>query len=63
MEHCHKATFSSVFLCLGTNRYFRKVAVNNGLTNTLVDATDPKNVEEAIQENTKVGLAFMMWIS
>ena len=50
LEHLH-----SLF-CLGTNRYFRRVAINNGLTNTLVDATDPKKVEEAIKENTKVSV-------
>ena len=38
----------------GVNRYFRKVASNFGITATLVDATVPSNVENAIKENTKV---------
>ena len=40
----------------GVNRFFRKVATNFGITTTMVDATDLKNVEEGIKENTKVSL-------
>ena len=38
----------------GTNRFFRKVATNFGITNTLVDPTDLKNIDNAIKDNTKV---------
>ena len=38
----------------GTNRYLRKVADRMNIKTTFVDATDPENVEKAIQENTKV---------
>lgn len=38
----------------GTNRYLRKVADRMNIKTTFVDATDPKNVENAIQENTKL---------
>ena len=38
----------------GTNRYFRKVAANNGISYTLVDITDLKILENSIKENTKV---------
>ena len=38
----------------GVNRFFRKVASNYNITTTMVDATDLKNVEQAIQDNTKV---------
>ena len=38
----------------GTNRYLRKVADRMNIKTTFVDATNPENVENAIQENTKV---------
>lgn len=38
----------------GTNRYLRKVADRMNIKTTFVDATNPENVEKAIQENTKV---------
>ncbi len=38
----------------GVNRFFRKVASNFNITTTMVDATDLKKVEQAIQDNTKV---------
>lgn len=38
----------------GVNRFYKKVASNFDITNTLVDATNLKNVEQAIQDNTKV---------
>ena len=56
--HAHKHLLlycPGIYPCSGTNRYFRRIAVNAGLTNTLVEATDMKKVEEAIKENTKVG--------
>ena len=41
----------------GTNRYFRKVAVNMGIETSFVDLTDITKVAEAIRPNTK-----MIWI-
>jgi len=41
----------------GTNRYFRKVAANQGIETSFVDATDPQKVAEAIKPNTR-----MVWI-
>ena len=41
----------------GTNRYFRKVAVNMGIETSFVDLTDATKVAEAIRPNTK-----MIWI-
>lgn len=41
----------------GTNRYFRKVVDRMGIKTSFVDATNPENVENAIQENTK-----LVWI-
>ncbi|KAJ3411743.1 hypothetical protein HDV05_001754 [Chytridiales sp. JEL 0842] len=41
----------------GTFRYFTKVASNNGIEVSFVDMYDPKNVGEAIKENTR-----MIWI-
>ena len=38
----------------GTNRYLRKVADRMNIKTTFVDATNPENVENAIQENTRV---------
>jgi cystathionine gamma-lyase len=38
----------------GTNRYFRKVVDRMGIKTSFVDATNPEDVENAIQENTKV---------
>ncbi|XP_046446163.1 cystathionine gamma-lyase-like isoform X2 [Daphnia pulex] len=38
----------------GTNRYLRKVADRMNIKTTFVDATNPENVEKAIQENTKL---------
>lgn len=38
----------------GTNRYLRKVADRMNIKTTFVDATVPENVENAIQENTRV---------
>lgn len=38
----------------GTNRYLRKVADRMNIKTTFVDATNPKNVEDALQENTKL---------
>ena len=40
----------------GTNRYLRKVADRMNIKTTFVDATNPENVEKAIQENTKVSM-------
>ena len=42
----------------GTNRYLRKVADRMNIKTTFVDATDPENVDKAIQENTKVPCTF-----
>lgn len=41
----------------GTNRYFRTIASRMGITIDFVDATDPRNVENAMKPNTK-----MVWI-
>lgn len=41
----------------GTNRYLQKVADRMGIKTTFVDATDYRNVENALQENTR-----MVWI-
>lgn len=41
----------------GTNRYFRRVASRMGIEVTFVDATDVKNVADALKDNTK-----MVWI-
>ncbi len=41
----------------GTNRYFRKIAANAGLTTTFVDATNPELVKAAITPATR-----MVWI-
>lgn len=41
----------------GTNRYFRKVASNMGIETSFVDATDVKNVADAIKPETR-----MVWI-
>jgi len=41
----------------GTNRYLRKVADRMNIKTTFVDATNPENVENAIQENTR-----LVWI-
>lgn len=41
----------------GTNRYFRKVASNMGIVTSFVDATDVKNVANAIKPETR-----MVWI-
>ena len=38
----------------GVNRFFRKVASNFNISVTLVDATDTSNVQNAINDNTKV---------
>ena len=67
-DMCGKETLSCVayWPCslnltpLGTNRYFRKVAVNNGISNTLVDVTDLKILEDAIKENTKVRMEIVL---
>ena len=41
----------------GSNRYFRKVASKSGIETSFVDATNPKNIENAMRSNTK-----MVWI-
>merc|ERR1719266_1976573 len=41
----------------GTNRYFRKVAARMNIETSFVDATNPKNIEDAIRPNTK-----MVWV-
>ncbi|KAJ9580196.1 hypothetical protein L9F63_004139 [Diploptera punctata] len=41
----------------GTYRYFSKVAARMNIETTYIDATDLKNVEEAIKPNTK-----LMWV-
>ncbi|EDV22541.1 Cystathionine gamma-lyase [Trichoplax sp. H2] len=41
----------------GTNRYFQKVCGKFGVTATFVDTSDLKNIEAAIQPNTR-----MMWL-
>ncbi|KAG0730139.1 Cystathionine gamma-lyase [Chionoecetes opilio] len=41
----------------GTNRYFRTIASRMGIQLDFVDATDPKNVVNAMKSNTK-----MVWI-
>jgi len=48
----------------GTNRYFRKVVDRMGIKTSFVDATNPENVENAIQENTKVCTysCFYIWL-
>jgi O-acetylhomoserine/O-acetylserine sulfhydrylase-like pyridoxal-dependent enzyme len=40
----------------GTGRMFRRIASNQGLTFSFVNAQDAKNVEDAIKPNTKVGI-------
>jgi cystathionine gamma-lyase len=41
----------------GTNRFLRRVAKKNGIDETLTDASDVKNVENALKPNTK-----LVWI-
>jgi len=41
----------------GTNRYLQKVADRMGIKTTFVDATDYRNVENALQENTRVRIS------
>lgn len=41
----------------GSHRYFRKILGNFGVETTFVDATDIKNLEAAIRDNTK-----MLWV-
>jgi len=45
---------SSEIIFGGTYRYFDKIARRAGITTTYVDATDPKNVENALQTNTRL---------
>lgn len=45
----------------GTNRYLRKVADRMNIKTTFVDATNPENVEKAIQENTKVCFPYKLF--
>ncbi|XP_020285037.1 putative cystathionine gamma-lyase 2 [Pseudomyrmex gracilis] len=41
----------------GTNRYFQKCLINQGITFTFVDMTNVQNVADALQSNTK-----MVWL-
>lgn len=45
---------SSEVIFGGTYRYFDKIAGRVGITTTYVDAADPKNVENALQANTRL---------
>jgi cystathionine gamma-lyase len=44
------------FHLTGTNRYFRRVAVNLGIQTTFVDMTDLSQLKQAIRPETKVTL-------
>ena len=48
------ARHTSFFTHSGTNRYFNKVANRGGITSSMVDVTNPEELEKAIQKNTKV---------
>lgn len=45
---------SSEIIFGGTYRYFDKIAGRTGITTTYVDATDPQNVQNALQTNTRL---------
>ena len=38
----------------GTNRFFRQIAENMGITASLINATDPEEVRKAMKPETKV---------